>query len=127
MSSQIEYYENKLKYEMDVWDLYRALSGDEEVIVVDTRPVDMYVTEHIPSAINLPHLTINEVTTRALSKTALYVTYCEGVGCNAGTEGALKLARLGFRVKELMGGLDWWIRVRYATDGSNAHAGQEIG
>jgi hypothetical protein len=27
-------------------------------------------------------------------------------GCNASTEGAHKLARLGFRVKELLDGLD---------------------
>jgi hypothetical protein len=30
------------------------------------------------------------------------------IGCNAATKGAYKLARLGFRAKELFGGLDWW-------------------
>lgn len=124
---QIQYYENKLKYEIDVWDLFRSLSAGENVVVIDTRPVDMYIEEHIPGALNLPHMTINEAAVAALGRDALYVTYCEGDGCNAATEGALKLAKLGFRVRELMGGLDWWKRVRYATDGSHAHAGQEIG
>ena len=38
-------------------------------------------------------------------------------GCNASTKGALKLTRLGFNVKELMGGLDWWMRDGYETEG----------
>jgi transcriptional regulator GlxA family with amidase domain len=29
------------------------------------------------------------------------------IGCNASTKGSHKLARLGFRTKELLGGLDW--------------------
>lgn len=123
---QIEYYESKLKYEIDVWDLFRALTGVDNVVVVDTRPIDMYVEEHIPGALNLPHMTISKETVEPLDRGALYVTYCEGDGCNAATEGALKLAKLGFEVRELMGGLDWWKRVRYATDGSHAHAGQEM-
>ena len=28
----------------------------------------------------------------------------------------LKLAELGFQVKELMGGIDWWKRDGYATE-----------
>src|ERR1700731_3943168 len=39
-----------------------------------------------------------------------YVVYCDGIGCNASTKGAYKLARLGFRAKELLGGIDWWRR-----------------
>ena len=53
---------------------------------------------------------MNEESTTALDKDLVYVTYCDGVGCNASTKAALKLAGLGFRVKELMGGLDWWKR-----------------
>ena len=48
----------------------------------------------------------------------LYVTYCDGIGCNASTKGALNMAKLGFRVKELMGGLDWWKRDGCKTEGS---------
>jgi rhodanese-related sulfurtransferase len=40
----------------------------------------------------------------------VYVVYCDRIGCNASTKGAHKLARLGFRTKELLGGLDWWSR-----------------
>jgi hypothetical protein len=40
-----------------------------------------------------------ETTTR-LDRSKVYVVYCDGIGCNASTKGAYKLARLGFRVKE---------------------------
>jgi rhodanese-related sulfurtransferase len=49
-------------------------------------------------------------TTAQFGRAEVYVVYCDGIGCNASTKGAYKLARLGFRVKELLGGLDWWRR-----------------
>ncbi|MGL5793595.1 MAG: rhodanese-like domain-containing protein, partial [Waterburya sp.] len=36
-------------------------------------------------------------------------------GCNASTKGALAMTKLGFRVKELMGGLNWWKRDGHPT------------
>lgn len=37
---------------------------------------------------------------------------------------ARKLARLGFQVKEQMGGLDWWKRDGYATEGEEGRDGR---
>ena len=48
----------------------------------------------------------------------LYVVYCDGVGCNASTSAALKMAKLGFTVKELIGGLDWWKKSGFPTEES---------
>ena len=45
-----------------------------------------------------------------LPKDKVMVTYCWGPGCNSSTKGALRLAALGFRVKELIGGLEYWIK-----------------
>ena len=47
---------------------------------------------------------------------------CDGIGCNASTKGALNMSRLGFRVKELIGGLDWWKRDGHPTHGETAQA-----
>jgi len=49
----------------------------------------------------------------------MVVTYCDGIGCNASTKGALNMTKLGFRVKELMGGIDWWKRDGHPTDGAS--------
>jgi hypothetical protein len=46
-------------------------------------------------------------TTARLDRGKVYVVYSDGIGGNASTKGAYKRARLGFRTKELLGGLDW--------------------
>jgi rhodanese-related sulfurtransferase len=118
MDNQIKHYSDKLEFEMDSWDLRAAMDKGEKIIVIDAQSAQSYAEEHIPGAVNLPHRTINAESTRNLERNALYVTYCDGIGCNASTKGALNMARLGFRVKELMGGLDWWKRDGYETEGS---------
>lgn len=110
MEDQMNYYRNKLSYEIDSWDLSVSLGGDEKILVVDARAASAFAHAHIPGAISLPHRTMSEKTTAELDKAALVVTYCDGIGCNASTKGALAMTRLGFRVKELLGGLDWWQR-----------------
>lgn len=117
MNEQVRYYENKLAFEIDSWDLDVIMKADENIIVVDARSTDAYRKEHIPGSLSLPHLKMNEETTKMLDRKALIVVYCDGIGCNASTKGALKLSRLGFSVKELLGGLDWWKRDGYTTSG----------
>lgn len=110
MEEQLRHYADKLAYEIDSWDLRVALDQGEAVIVIDARSPQAYAAGHIPGAVSLPHRTMDAATTAHLDKSALIVTYCDGIGCNASTKGALNMARLGFRVKELIGGLDWWKR-----------------
>ena len=116
MKDHIQHYRDKLRYETDSWDLHEAMQNDERVFVIDARSPEAFAEGHIPGAINFPHQTMNEDSTANLDQDALYVTYCDGIGCNASTKGALNMARLGFRVKELMGGLDWWKRDGYPTE-----------
>lgn len=118
MDEQLGHYENKLAFETDSWDLKVALESGESVIVIDARSPEAYQKEHIPGAINIPHRKMSEETTKGLDRAALVVTYCDGIGCNASTKGALNMVRLGFRVKELIGGLDWWKRDGHKTEGA---------
>ena len=120
MDDPILHYEEKLSYETDSWDLNEGIQNGEKIIVIDARSPEAFAEEHIPGAINLPHRTMNQEATSDLDREALYVTYCDGIGCNASTKGALKMAQLGFRVKELIGGLDWWKRDGYPTETSDA-------
>jgi rhodanese-related sulfurtransferase len=125
-AEQLAFYQQKLAYETDSFDLYMALEEGEQVIVVDGRSPEAYAKEHIPGAINVPHRTISREAVAGLDRAALYVAYCDGIGCNASTKTALKLLTLGFQVKELLGGLDWWKRDGYATSsGPSPLAGEE--
>ena len=120
MNEQIKHYEDKLNYEMDPSDLYEALNNGAKIVVIDARKPNGFEQEHIPGAVNVPHRTMNEETTKTLDRNLLYVTYCDGIGCNASTKGALNLARLGFKVKELIGGIQWWKLDGYPTEGTMA-------
>lgn len=124
--TQIDFYEAKLAFETDSWDLNDAMNNTNNTIVIDARAVDAYNLEHIPNAINIPHKQMNEETIKHLDKSKNYVTYCDGIGCNASTKGALNMSKLGFKTKELLGGLDWWVRDGYATQGKNAKQASNI-
>ena len=123
----MNYYQSKLAYEMDSADLYEALGREEPIVVVDGRAAGAYAHEHIPGAISLPHRDISANSTESLDKSKLYVCYCDGIGCNASTKTALKLLTLGFRVREMIGGLDWWRRDGYATHQSEGRTANEGG
>ncbi len=123
---QLNYYQRKLAYEMDSWDLHVALGSDEPIIVVDGRSAEAYSREHIPGSLNLPHKGLSFDSTESLDKSRTCVCYCDGIGCNASTKTALKLLTLGFQVRELIGGLDWWKRDGYATSGDNGRPGTEV-
>ena len=126
MKEQIDFYEQKLRYEMDPSDLFSAFEANENVQAIDARQAFGFEKEHIPTAINLPHREMTAESTRHLDRSVTYVVYCDGIGCNASTKGALNMVRLGFKVKELMGGLEWWKFDGYATEGSRAQNGQLI-
>jgi rhodanese-related sulfurtransferase len=112
----ILHFRDKLEFETDAWDLNEMLRNGEKVVVIDARSEDAFAREHIPGAVNLPHRKMNLESTSHLDRAALYVTYCDGIGCNGSTKGAYKMAELGFVVKELIGGIEWWKRDGYATE-----------
>jgi rhodanese-related sulfurtransferase len=126
MNEQITFYQNKLAFEMDPSDLYEAMKNGERVKPLDARKSFAFEKEHIPGAMNFPHREMNEESTKHLDKTILYVVYCDGIGCNASTKGSLNMARLGFKVKELIGGIEWWKFDGYGTEGITATVGESV-
>lgn len=101
----------KLRFHTDAWDLSVDLkSGHPDIVVIDARAREAYAQAHIPGAVSFPHREMTPEATARLERGKVYIVYCDGIGCNASTKGAYKLARLGFRTKELLGGLDWWRR-----------------
>ncbi|MFD5764888.1 rhodanese-like domain-containing protein [Streptomyces sp. NPDC127049] len=119
-NDQLAYYQAKLAYEIDSADLQDALDAGQDLVVVDGRSSESYAAGHIPGAVSIPHRSISQDSLAGLSRAPLYVTYCDGIGCNASTKTAIKLATAGFRVKELIGGLDWWKRDGHPIEGHAA-------
>ena len=110
------FFEAQLKFRTDPADLAAdLLAGEPGIVVIDTRSPAHYAEGHIPGAISFPHRTMSPATTQGLSRDKVYVCCCDGIGCNGSTQGAYKLAALGFRVKELIGGLHWWRQDGFAV------------
>jgi len=107
--NQVEFFGTKLQFEIDSCDLKRAIHENENMYeIVDARSERAFRQEHIKGAISLSHKIMNEETVKHLDKSKIYITYCDGLGCNASTKGAFKLSELNFKVKELIGGIESW-------------------
>jgi rhodanese-related sulfurtransferase len=126
MKNAIEHYQDKLAFEMDPSDLFAALEVGEKIIAIDARKALAFDKERIPGAVNLPHREMDEHTTGGFDRDILYAVYCDGIGCNASTKGALNMAKLGFNVRELIGGIEWWKFDGYETEGTQKTTGLPI-
>jgi rhodanese-related sulfurtransferase len=105
----VKHFAARLAFETDPSDVHADMQkGVQGFVVVDCRSPASFAKGHIPGAINLPYRTMNAETTAKLPKEKVIVTYCTSVHCNASTKGALRLAQLGFRVKEMLGGVRGW-------------------
>ncbi|MFI6087626.1 rhodanese-like domain-containing protein [Streptomyces sp. NPDC051218] len=106
------YFGASLAFHADVSDVASALAagGDPGFVVVDSRSTASWGQGHIPGAVHLPTALIPEQAAQLLDKSVPVVTYCWGPGCNGATRAALALAQLGFQVKEMLGGFEYWAR-----------------
>ena len=110
------YFGASLAFHADVSDVAAALAadGDPGFVVVDSRSTASWDQGHVPGAIHLPTALIPEQAEQLLDKSVPVVTYCWGPGCNGATRAALALAELGFQVKEMLGGFEYWVREGFA-------------
>jgi rhodanese-related sulfurtransferase len=103
------HFESKLSFETDPSDVkFDMDNAPGSFAVVDCRSPESFAKGHVPGALNIPYRTMGAETTSALRKDLTVVAYCTSVACNASTKGAARLAALGFRVKEMVGGLEAW-------------------
>jgi len=106
----LERLKNRLRFETDCWDVHESLNAPHpDFVLVDVRSRASFERGHVAGAVNIPHRTITRERIREYSPNALFVTYCDGPHCNGSTRGAIALATLGYRVKEMIGGVTGWL------------------
>lgn len=116
MTDALTYFSDKLTHETDPSDVYAAQKAGERFILVDVRSDEAWARGRIPGAI---HMHYSEIATRAPSEIPAdmpVVVYCWSPGCNAGTKGALEFAKLGYAVREMIGGYEYWVREGQPTE-----------
>jgi rhodanese-related sulfurtransferase len=106
------HFRASLAFHTDVSDVAAALAADggPGFVLVDTRSTEAWDQGHVPGAVHLPTALVPERAAELLDPSVPVVTYCWGPGCNGAARAALALAELGYRVKEMLGGFEYWAR-----------------
>ena len=105
----LRHFESLLTLETDCWDVHEAMkNGIPDFVLLDVRGPQLFQAGHVPGAVNLPHGRINERNLSAYASDTLFVVYCDGPHCNGADRAAVNLARLGRKVKKMIGGIEGW-------------------
>ena len=104
----VQYFQAKLNFEMTPWALKSIIEKTpEQICLLDMRTPEMFAVAHLPTSINIPLVDlVSKLNTLPKNKTI--VTYCGNIACALAPKAALQLAQKGFKVQELLGGIEMW-------------------
>jgi rhodanese-related sulfurtransferase len=110
----LRHFSARLEFETDCADVNAALASESPgFALIDVRGRQAFSKGHIAQAINIPGSTITGERLREFPGDTLFVVYCAGPHCNGANKAAIRLARLGRPVKEMIGGMTGWLDEGY--------------
>ena len=112
-SDAVAYFARRLRHETDPSDVAAARAAGEPLTIVDVRSRASYDQGHVPNAIHIPGGELADRHTE-LADLPNLVVYCWGPACNGATRAALALSLLGYPVREMIGGFEYWAREGFA-------------
>lgn len=112
------HFRASLAFHTDVSDVAAALAagGEAGFVLVDARSAEAWDQGHVPGALHLPTALVPERAEALLDRSVPVVVHCWGPGCDGAARAALALAELGYRVKEMLGGFEYWVREGFAYE-----------
>lgn len=120
-ATALAHFASRLSFETDCSDVFHSQqAGEVDYVLVDVRGEQAFATGHVPGAINIPTRQINAERMAPFAADTLFVVYCAGPHCNGVHRAAVRLAALGYAVKEMLGGVTGWLDEGLALAGSDA-------
>lgn len=119
-ATALAHFERRLGVETDCSDVHESLKGEVDFVLVDVRSPKLFAAGHVPGAVNIPHRTMTPERMAEYPITTRFVVYCAGPHCNGANKVAIRLARLGYPVKEMIGGITGWRDEEFALERSAA-------
>ncbi|MBC3346587.1 rhodanese-like domain-containing protein [Pseudomonas sp. SWRI196] len=115
----LQHFSRRLTFETDCSDVHASQqAGEVDFVLVDVRGPLAFERGHVPGAINLPTRSLTAQALAAYPKTSLFVVYCAGPHCNGANKAAVRLATLGYPVKEMIGGVMGWLDEGFRLNGA---------
>lgn len=113
------HFHRRFTFEADVADVHADVeSAAGGFVLVDSRSAEAWAQGHIPGAVHLPTDEIPARAAELVPPGSAVVTYCWGPGCNGATRAAYAFAVAGYRVKEMLGGFEYWSREGFPVEDS---------
>jgi rhodanese-related sulfurtransferase len=125
-ATALAHFERRLGVETDCSDVHESLKGEVSLkgeidfVLADVRGPNAFAAGHVPGAVNIPHRTMTAERMAQYPVSTRFVVYCAGPHCNGANKGAIRLARLGFPVKEMIGGIAGWLDEGFTLERSVA-------
>jgi rhodanese-related sulfurtransferase len=118
-----------LAFHTDVSDVAAALAAAARTgtgpgfVLLDTRGPQAWEQGRIPGAVHLPTDRVPQLAASLLDRRVPIVVHCWGPACNGAARAAYALASRGYQVKEMLGGIEYWIRegLPYETPAGPTH------
>jgi len=125
-ADRVAHFAARLAFETDASDVHADLEAGAAFALVDVRGAAAWRQGRVRGAMHLPR---TEIAARALAEIPLdtpVVVYCWGPGCNGAHKGALEFARLGYEVREMLGGFEYWAREGLPVDDESGDATRPV-
>ena len=111
------HFSNRLTFETDCSDVQGSQqAGDIDFVLLDVRGPLAFARGHVPGALNIPGRLLSAEVLAEYPMSTLFVVYCAGPHCNGANKAAIRLARLGYPVKEMIGGVAGWLDEEFALE-----------
>lgn len=112
----------RLSFETDPSDVHAAMeTGEPGFVLVDTRSQESWDQGHARGAVHVAKPDMPTVIPTYPAGTH-FVVYCWGPGCNGATRAGLIISELGYAVKEMIGGFEYWAREGLPVDAETVDA-----
>jgi len=119
ISEAAQHFAAKLRFETDPSDVRAAQLAGERFALIDSRGDAAWAQGRISGALHLPTASIAERAADVVPQGMPVVVYCWGPGCNGSTRAALAFSLLGYEVREMIGGFEYWAREGLPVEDDN--------
>ena len=121
----VAHFSKRLAFETDASDVHADFEQGKKFVLVDVRGQSSWNQGHAVGAVHMHHSEIAQRAPIEIPVDMPVVVYCWGPGCNGAHRGALNFALLGYQVKEMIGGFEYWAREGYPVEDINGRVVRE--